>query len=133
VVAVVLTGNELRRARGRALGDRDRVVGRRASDEVVLARRKIDEREVGVREAAERLEALASPEGDTGRVSRGEVGALGRPGKEVVTPPGVLVGDLLRLALPAVPVDRGRRALKRQVLIPALGVGQPLLEVSLGK
>lgn len=84
-----------------------------------------------VGESTEGLEALASPEGDSGCVGGGEVGSDGRPLEVVVSPPNVPVGDLLRLSTSSVPEDRSRRSSKGEELVSTVGVGEPLLQVSL--
>jgi hypothetical protein len=86
VVALVLLSVELCRAGRGALGDVNGVVGGGAGDEVVFARGDVDEGDVRVGESGEGLELLASPESNSGSVSRDEVGSERRPGEVVVSP-----------------------------------------------
>jgi hypothetical protein len=110
-------------------------------NQVVFARRELDETDVGVGESEEidadlPVEVWTAPEGDTDSVERGEVGTLRGPAEVELSPFGVsdrclVVGtlDSLEVAVSSAPVEGSGLVGKGHELISAKSVSQERSDV----
>lgn len=98
--------------------------------EIVLAGRELDQLHKRVRELLLLRESRATPELNTLRVDRGEVGTLGGPLDEQLRPVGTIDNILGRVVL-VVPEDADLVAAVEGELVTSVGVGEPRAEVLL--